>query len=198
MSTVTARRPLRQLCPQPRLLRRLQAAPASSRPRPRRTEWCLTATPSTWFKTATAATTSPPAMTSLWTTSTSGIQRSMTALSCGRTIMFGESFLSSSRADYVIWVPRAPIANHRPCDSVGITESSSTSYSATPSATASSTAATATATSNVSPDGTCGEDYSEYTCEGSQFGDCCSQYGYCGSTSDYCGTGCQTSFGTCS
>lgn len=92
-----------------------------------------------------------------------------------------------TRADFVTWVLRTSIANHRSCCSVGITGSSSASSSATPSARASSTAATATASSNVSPDGTCGEDYSNYNCEGSQFGDCCSQYGYCGSTSDYCG-----------
>ena len=45
----------------------------------------------------------------------------------------------------------------------------------------------------VSEDGSCGEDT---TCEGSEFGDCCSQYGWCGSSVDYCGEGCQPDFGS--
>ncbi|KAF5974969.1 muramidase [Fusarium coicis] len=48
----------------------------------------------------------------------------------------------------------------------------------------------------ISPDGTCGGD-KEYTCEGSQFGDCCSQYGYCGKATDNCGKGCQKQYGEC-
>ncbi|KAF7853632.1 hypothetical protein EAF04_010623 [Stromatinia cepivora] len=53
-------------------------------------------------------------------------------------------------------------------------------------------------TSNISPNGLCGADNTNYTCEGSAFGDCCSEYGNCGSTSDFCGVGCQSLFGSCS
>ncbi|RBQ71978.1 hypothetical protein FVER14953_01584 [Fusarium verticillioides] len=48
----------------------------------------------------------------------------------------------------------------------------------------------------ISPDGTCGGDKG-YTCEGSQFGNCCSQYGYCGKATDNCGKGCQKQYGVC-
>lgn len=49
---------------------------------------------------------------------------------------------------------------------------------------------------NISLDGRCGGAGGQ-TCQGSDFGICCSEYGYCGSTSIYCGAGCQTAFGTC-
>ncbi|KAK4197626.1 family 18 putative glycoside hydrolase [Triangularia verruculosa] len=51
----------------------------------------------------------------------------------------------------------------------------------------------------VSKDGLCGQasDPSGATCEGSEFGDCCSEYGFCGATNAYCGTGCQAAFGAC-
>ncbi|KAF5587789.1 muramidase [Fusarium subglutinans] len=48
----------------------------------------------------------------------------------------------------------------------------------------------------ISPDGTCGGEKG-YTCEGSQFGNCCSQYGYCGTATDNCGNGCQKQYGLC-
>jgi hypothetical protein len=50
---------------------------------------------------------------------------------------------------------------------------------------------------SVSGDGSCGN---RKTCQGSQFGNCCSGHGYCGSTNDYCllANGCQTAFGSCS
>ncbi|KAK0633898.1 hypothetical protein B0T14DRAFT_561438 [Immersiella caudata] len=47
---------------------------------------------------------------------------------------------------------------------------------------------------SVSTDGVCG---GTVTCEGSQFGRCCSAHGYCGSTSDYCSDGCQDGLGEC-
>ena len=47
-----------------------------------------------------------------------------------------------------------------------------------------------------SPDASCGG-VNGYTCQGTQWGNCCSQYGWCGSSSVYCGTGCQPGFGTC-
>ncbi len=47
---------------------------------------------------------------------------------------------------------------------------------------------------SISVDGTCGNGV---TCQGSEFGNCCSEYGYCGSGDTYCGQGCQTAFGTC-
>ncbi|KAI0603349.1 hypothetical protein F4775DRAFT_587869 [Biscogniauxia sp. FL1348] len=45
----------------------------------------------------------------------------------------------------------------------------------------------------VSIDGNCGGDI---TCEGSEFGNCCSVHGWCGSTTDYCSNGCQPAFGS--
>ncbi len=45
----------------------------------------------------------------------------------------------------------------------------------------------------ISDDGGCGDGV---TCEGSEFGDCCSQYGWCGASTDYCGEGCQPEFGS--
>ncbi|KAF2191086.1 carbohydrate esterase family 4 protein [Zopfia rhizophila CBS 207.26] len=53
-----------------------------------------------------------------------------------------------------------------------------------------------TATGQVSTDGKCGSNGA--TCQGSEFGNCCSQYGWCGSTVDHCSNGCQSGFGTCS
>ncbi|KAK7751312.1 hypothetical protein SLS62_006718 [Diatrype stigma] len=47
----------------------------------------------------------------------------------------------------------------------------------------------------TSVDGDCGGD-DGITCEGSEFGNCCSQYGWCGSTTAYCGEGCQPDFGS--
>ncbi|KAJ8130005.1 hypothetical protein O1611_g3625 [Lasiodiplodia mahajangana] len=70
----------------------------------------------------------------------------------------------------------------------------------TPEPTQSSSQPTPTATpgpgESVSPNGLCGKE-AGYTCEGSQFGDCCSKFGYCGSGSDYCGTDCDPEWGTC-
>ncbi|RMY90444.1 hypothetical protein D0861_03683 [Hortaea werneckii] len=49
----------------------------------------------------------------------------------------------------------------------------------------------------VSEDGLCGPTNGDTTCEGSEFGECCSAFGYCGSTDSYCGNGCQSDFGVC-
>ena len=46
----------------------------------------------------------------------------------------------------------------------------------------------------ISVDGSCGDGV---TCQGSEFGNCCSAYGYCGSTDGHCGEGCQPAHGTC-
>lgn len=53
------------------------------------------------------------------------------------------------------------------------------------------------ASAAVSSDGSCGGT-KKYTCQGSEFGNCCSQYGWCGSSSGHCETGCNSAFGTCS
>ncbi|KAI0550257.1 carbohydrate esterase family 4 protein [Xylaria curta] len=50
-----------------------------------------------------------------------------------------------------------------------------------------------TNTLQVSIDGNCGNGF---TCDGSEFGNCCSQYGFCGSNDDYCLDGCQPEFGS--
>ncbi|KAJ2980481.1 hypothetical protein NUW58_g6933 [Xylaria curta] len=50
-----------------------------------------------------------------------------------------------------------------------------------------------TNTLQVSIEGNCGNGY---TCDGSEFGNCCSQYGFCGSNDDYCLAGCQPAFGS--
>ncbi|GAW22409.1 hypothetical protein ANO14919_119460 [Xylariales sp. No.14919] len=62
-----------------------------------------------------------------------------------------------------------------------------------PSTTTTSGGATPTGALEVSIDGTCGNGF---TCDGSDYGNCCSQYGFCGSTDDYCLTGCQPAFGS--
>ena len=49
-------------------------------------------------------------------------------------------------------------------------------------------------TLKISVDGTCGN---TVTCEGSQYGDCCSAHFYCGKTEAYCGKACNSSFGLC-
>lgn len=48
----------------------------------------------------------------------------------------------------------------------------------------------------VSTEGNCA---GNLTCQGSNFGDCCSKYNYCGSTAAYCdpAQGCQSSYGLC-
>jgi carbohydrate-selective porin OprB len=35
------------------------------------------------------------------------------------------------------------------------------------------------------------------SCEGSQFGNCCSRWNYCGDAAEYCDGGCQDAFGLC-
>ncbi|KAM3081469.1 hypothetical protein ACMFMG_004931 [Clarireedia jacksonii] len=69
----------------------------------------------------------------------------------------------------------------------------------TPSTTTSAPSSTPTSGLTVSDDATCGGT-TKKTCQGSEFGNCCSQYGYCGSTTDYCSAAnkCQSGFGTCS
>lgn len=48
----------------------------------------------------------------------------------------------------------------------------------------------------ISKDGRCGGTTGQ-TCEGSEFGSCCSQHGYCGKTRLYCGCRCNSLFGVC-
>ncbi|GAB7355899.1 hypothetical protein MBLNU459_g6546t1 [Dothideomycetes sp. NU459] len=49
----------------------------------------------------------------------------------------------------------------------------------------------------ISPDGTCGG-ATGFTCEGSDFGNCCNLDGYCGSTKAFCGANCFDEAGLCS
>ncbi|KAH7135567.1 hypothetical protein B0J11DRAFT_393696, partial [Dendryphion nanum] len=63
-------------------------------------------------------------------------------------------------------------------------------------ATITGTAPEPTSTIRVSLDGLCGGTTGQ-TCQGSDFGNCCSEYGYCGNTEIYCAAGCQPAFGTC-
>ncbi|KAF2031238.1 glycoside hydrolase [Setomelanomma holmii] len=90
---------------------------------------------------------------------------------------------------------------------------SSSSSSIKPSSTkasstvASTTSAAVTPTATVrTPDGSCGDKKNGlvYTCEGYNFGSCCSVYGNCGgnpsapgSREAYCGTGCNPLYGEC-
>ncbi|KAF2750073.1 carbohydrate-binding module family 18 protein [Sporormia fimetaria CBS 119925] len=53
-----------------------------------------------------------------------------------------------------------------------------------------------TPTLPVSHDARCGREFG-LTCQGSNYGNCCSQYSYCGSSNAYCGDGCQQGFGKC-
>ncbi|KAI8610353.1 putative non-hemolytic phospholipase C precursor [Chytriomyces sp. MP71] len=48
----------------------------------------------------------------------------------------------------------------------------------------------------ISKDATCGPKGTG-TCQGTQWGNCCSKGGWCGATSAYCGSGCQASYGIC-
>jgi hypothetical protein len=48
----------------------------------------------------------------------------------------------------------------------------------------------------VSSDGSCGGP-ARVSCQGSDYGNCCSMRGYCGANASYCGAGCQSEFGTC-
>jgi peptidoglycan/xylan/chitin deacetylase (PgdA/CDA1 family) len=64
-------------------------------------------------------------------------------------------------------------------------------------ATATSSAVPAATPTKVSIDASCGG-ITGSTCQGSEFGNCCSAAGWCGSTDAYCGTGCNPLFGTCS
>jgi len=65
-------------------------------------------------------------------------------------------------------------------------------YSTTKASSSSSSKASNNHT-NISKDGSCGQDKGK--CPSGQ---CCSKYGYCGTSSTYCGAGCQSAFGTCS
>ncbi|CAJ2506962.1 Uu.00g081480.m01.CDS01 [Anthostomella pinea] len=55
------------------------------------------------------------------------------------------------------------------------------------------TTPTSTSGLQVSADGTCG---SGVTCDGSEYGNCCSVNSWCGASVDYCGSGCQPAFGS--
>ncbi|KAF2866975.1 hypothetical protein BDV95DRAFT_611261 [Massariosphaeria phaeospora] len=57
-------------------------------------------------------------------------------------------------------------------------------------------AAASSATLKTSMNGVCGDTTGE-TCQGSNFGDCCSAWGFCGSTTAHCGAGCDSAFGIC-
>jgi hypothetical protein len=48
-----------------------------------------------------------------------------------------------------------------------------------------------------STSGKCGVFADMLTCEGTNFGRCCSQFGWCGGSSMHCGDGCQRDFGEC-
>ncbi|KAH9906273.1 carbohydrate esterase family 4 protein [Xylariomycetidae sp. FL2044] len=52
---------------------------------------------------------------------------------------------------------------------------------------------TPTGSLQVSVNGDCG---GTITCEGSEFGNCCSEHGWCGIGAEYCSTGCQSAFGS--
>ena len=47
----------------------------------------------------------------------------------------------------------------------------------------------------ITNDGTCG---GSITCQGSNWGRCCSEHGFCGNSYAYCGPGCKSGFGVCS
>ncbi|KAL2148265.1 hypothetical protein VTH82DRAFT_2413 [Thermothelomyces myriococcoides] len=96
---------------------------------------------------------------------------------------------------YCGW-PRDPpqTSTTTPPDS-STTSSSSTTEPPSSSTTSSGSGPTPTGDLEVTPDGTCGGNYS---CIGNpDFGPCCSQFGWCGSTNEFCGPGCQPDFGAC-
>lgn len=86
--------------------------------------------------------------------------------------------------------------------SMGSSTVFTSSQTASPHASSTVTTATsttvATPTSTISENGLCGPSNSDWTCLGSQFGDCCSNYGYCGSSSEYCSSAnCNAKYGSC-
>ncbi|KAF4772343.1 hypothetical protein HAV15_004863 [Penicillium sp. str.  len=84
--------------------------------------------------------------------------------------------------------------------SMGSSTVFTSSQTASPHASSTVTTATsttvATPTSTISENGLCGPSNSDWTCLGSQFGDCCSNYGY-GSSSEYCSSAnCNAKYGS--
>ena len=88
----------------------------------------------------------------------------------------------------------APKADYGNGEKEGRTANLTASSSSTP---FSSPAPTDSSTLKVSEDGRCGGTTGQ-TCEGSEFGPCCSKKGWCGSTRKHCSCGCQEAFGACS
>ncbi|KAJ5094624.1 hypothetical protein N7456_010485, partial [Penicillium angulare] len=65
-------------------------------------------------------------------------------------------------------------------------------------ATATSTSSAASSTSTISQNGLCGPSNNDWTCLGSEFGNCCSNYGYCGNSTEYCSSAnCNSKYGSC-
>ncbi|KAK5133432.1 hypothetical protein LTR08_007771 [Meristemomyces frigidus] len=89
-------------------------------------------------------------------------------------------------SDYASWVKQLLTAA-----TSGAFIDTDPSHCATP--TTSSAISTPTPTVlTITPDGSCGGN-TTFTCEGSNFGQCCSLYGYCGGTADYCDDNCDAS-----
>ncbi|KAM7207843.1 hypothetical protein V8F20_001885, partial [Naviculisporaceae sp. PSN 640] len=121
---------------------------------------------------------------------------------CGRTITAkaGDSCLSLATAASITVAQFIRINPGIPaCDNLG----TGTRYCIDPTYVPSSSTSTSTSTRptpssalplEVSKDGSCGNGF---TCQGSEFGDCCSEHGWCGGTSDHCGPKCQAQFGLC-
>ncbi|KAI7220945.1 hypothetical protein KC333_g2055 [Hortaea werneckii] len=79
-----------------------------------------------------------------------------------------------------------------------VQSSSASSVASTSTGSSASPSASSYPSGGVSEDGLCGPTNGDTTCEGSEYGECCSAFGYCGSTDSYCGNGCQSDFGVCS
>ncbi|KAF2006993.1 carbohydrate esterase family 4 protein [Amniculicola lignicola CBS 123094] len=151
-----------------------------------------------------ASTTTIPAVSSSKTSSApaaTGTQKITTDATCGGTNKYtckGSAFGNCCSA--AGWCGSTTDYCGTGCQaSFGTCGTAATSTSVKPSSTipTSTRAPTpSTITNKVSTDGTCGGT-TNFTCQGSSFGNCCSQYGWCGTTTDHCGTGCQKTFGTC-
>ncbi|KAI9892348.1 MAG: hypothetical protein M1814_001549 [Vezdaea aestivalis] len=90
-----------------------------------------------------------------------------------------------------------PTSSSAPPSSTSIRPPSSTS-APPPSSTTSSTPPPSTS-KPITKDAKCASNGNGATCQGSQWGNCCSHAGWCGSTDVYCqlSRGCQPAFGTC-
>lgn len=96
--------------------------------------------------------------------------------------------------------PQVGDGSYLPTTGIAASGSVTTEQASAPSTTCTTTCTTTSPSVNsvaklaISEDGSCNNDT---TCQGSNFGSCCSSNNWCGSSAEYCGDGCQSAYGTC-